>query len=243
MSTFRATLSIQAFMAALALLFSGLVSGDDKLTRIFIRAEGQALGQPDVALVNVGVQTQKKQANEALADNAKKMSRAIEFLKKEGLSVADIQTQAFNLSAQYSYDSSGQQKQPELIGYNVSNGLTIRIKDTKKLGAVIDQLVNLGVNQINSIRFDFINSDALLEKARQQAVDNLQTKAKFYAKAFNLPKMKLVKLNESPQSFHEPEMLAVASMKMASMADVATSVESGQLAVKFVLDGEYVYSE
>ena len=50
------------------------------------------------------------------------------------------------------YDGS-QPFTPEIVGYRVSNNLTLRIRDLTRVGAILDQVVTLGANSISGPTF------------------------------------------------------------------------------------------
>src|SRR6185312_9060549 len=76
-----------------------------------------------------------------------------------------------------------QPKPPVVIGYRVTNQVRISLHDIKKLGAMLDKMVSLGANQIDSIEFGVEEPEALKDEARKLAVQNVTADAKLYADA------------------------------------------------------------
>src|SRR4051794_28545162 len=62
--------------------------------------DGDVGGQPDVAYVNVGVQTQGATAAAATAENSRLMAAVLEALRALGVSGPDLQTSGLSVSPQ-----------------------------------------------------------------------------------------------------------------------------------------------
>ena len=63
----------------------------------------------------------------------------------------------------------------------MSNQVTARVKDLKKLGTTLDALVRAGSNQIGGISFDVDEPKPFLDDARKKAVADARAKAELYA--------------------------------------------------------------
>ena len=70
---------------------------------ISFSAEGKIVAKPDVALITVSIVTQDVDANKVQADNNKKMTAVVNFLKNNGIKEDDIKTSAYSLNPQYDY--------------------------------------------------------------------------------------------------------------------------------------------
>jgi hypothetical protein len=69
------------------------------------------------------------------------------------------------------------------VGYRVTNQVRITLHDTAKLGAILDKVVSLGANQIDSIEFGVSEPEALKDEARKLALKKVTDNAKLYAGA------------------------------------------------------------
>ena len=96
-------------------------------------------GSPDIATVGTGVQTRAPTAQAAMQDNAAKTEKLIAALSRAGIARKDIQTSGINLNAQYDYSNrDGQPSGPRFLGYEASNQLSVKVRDVKKVGALLD---------------------------------------------------------------------------------------------------------
>ncbi len=196
-------------------------------------------GAPDIANVGTGVQTRAQTAQAAMQDNATKTTALIAALTKAGIAKADIQTSGINLNAQYDYSNrDGQPSGPRFIGYEASNQLSVKLRDIKKVGNLLDTMVAAGATNINGPSFSIENPAPMLVQARGQAMKDAKAQADFYAQAAGYRSARLVSISEGNSGGNPPmPMMAVARFK-ADAAPV-TPVEPGQVSASVTLTVQY----
>ena len=195
---------------------------------ISVTGDGESSVAPDMAIVNFAVVKQAKTAREALDENNKAMNDVLAALKSGGIAERDLQTSGFSIQPQYNYPQpvDGQQQQPQLIGYQTINSVTVRLRDLAKLGAVIDQSVTLGINQGGEIQFTNDKPDAAIEEARKAAVADAVKRAKTLSEAAGVKLGRILEINENvPRAMPQPVYRATM-MKEAS--DAAVPVQGGE---------------
>ena len=102
---------------------------------------------PDMAAVTIGVVREAKTAGAALTANNQAMSEVMQSLKSAGIAEKDIQTSGFSVQPKYIYpkrSSTGEQKPPRIVGYTVSNMVTVAVRELDNLGIVLDTVVKAG---------------------------------------------------------------------------------------------------
>lgn len=201
---------------------------------ITVIGEGRATMAPDMAVLTFSVVKQEKTAREALDNNNKAMSDVLAALKKAGIAERDLQTSGFSVQPQYRYPqgTDGQQLPPELIGYQVSNALTVRVRDLSKLGGIIDQSVTLGVNQGGSIQFTNDKPEATIIEARKEAVADAVAKARVLAEAAGVALGRIVEISEnSSRPEPLPMMRTMAKEYAADAVPIATGENSYNVTV------------
>jgi uncharacterized protein YggE len=216
-------------MACLASLsIQGALAEPAKPT-ISVSSTGSASVAPDMAMISLGVQRQARTAREALNMNSTAMADVLAALKAEGIEGKDLQTANFNIQPQYHYfkqPSSGEQRPPEIIGYTVSNQLSVRIRDLAILGEILDLTVTLGVNSGGNIRFMSDNPAPTISKAREMAMKNAIAKAKTLTSAAGVGLGKILTISENSSS---PRPMAMQEMAMTRAASApAVPVASGE---------------
>jgi hypothetical protein len=118
-------------------------------TRLDVSATGEVTRVPDVAIISAGVVTRSTTATGAIQDAAERMSRVLAALKRAGVEDRDVQTSNISLNPEYRYPEN---QAPVLVGYTATNQLTIRFRDIRNSGKILDALVAQGANQINGPR-------------------------------------------------------------------------------------------
>ena len=135
--------------------------------------------KPDLLHISFGVETQEKTAKDALEQNSILMNAVIDAIKKAGVTEAEISTSNFNIYPVYDYYNepiTGRHTQ-ELIGYRVSNIVSVETKNLDLAAAIIDNAVSSGANRVDSVFF------TLSPQKHQEIKDNLLAKAVLNAKS------------------------------------------------------------
>lgn len=198
---------------------------------LVLNGTGEVFAAPDMATITTGVVTQAETAREALDANTQAMAELIEVLRAGGLQSRDIQTSDFTVTPQYVYsdrrDPQGYAMPPEISGYQVSNAVTIVVRDLDGLGGVLDQAVSVGANSIRGIAFSVADTEGLYEEARRLAVADALAKAETYADAAGVTLGAIVSISEQDAFLPPRPMVQTASREMAF--DAAVPVEAGEL--------------
>src|SRR5690606_34283182 len=141
---------------------------------------GEAAIAPDMAVLSLSVVREAETAEAALKANSQAMAEVFADLKAKNIAERDMQTSNFSVDPLYRQDKAddGAYEAPVIIGYRVTDGLTLRVRDLTQLGALIDAAVKLGVNQGGGISFTNDNPDAAIAEARKKAVAAAIDKAK-----------------------------------------------------------------
>ncbi len=159
---------------------------------------GEIFARPDMALISSGVVTEADTARAALDANNEAMAAVIAAMKEAGIEARDIQTSGFSVQPRMRFPANNDGSEaPSIVGYTVTNAVTVRVRDLDKLGDVLDKAVTVGANQMNGI--DFIVSDAgkRLDEARALAVADATRKAEIYAGAAGVKLARIRSISES----------------------------------------------
>ena len=95
--------------------------------------------------------------------------------------------------------------------------------DIKKLGAILDKVVGLGSNQIDSIESGGEEPETLKDEARKLAVKNITDNAKVYAEAAGVSLGQIISISEE-DAFYQPRYAPMAT-RMDSAKEVR--IEAG----------------
>jgi len=196
-------------------------AGRDTVT---IGGEGKVTAKPDVAKVQLGIVTEGATVKDIQKKNTEKMNAIISALKGMGIKSEDLQTENYNLNPRYDWTDGKQ----NLIGYVVSQNLSVKIRDLDKAGDVIAKGGELGSNQIGGIQFVIDDPKALEAQARDKAIDDARQKADVLAKKLGLQVAKVISFNESSGNVIPPQPYLMMDKAMASgEAAPAPQIEPG----------------
>ncbi len=226
---------------AASLLSAVPTLADDRDKRIIVTGEGEAAVSPDMAILTIAVVREAETARDALDANNQAMTAVIDAMKKDGIEARDLQTGGLSINPRYVYpNEKNEEKTPRIVGYEVGNTLTVRIRDLAKVGAVLDRSVSLGVNQGGGLTFTNDDPSEAITEARKRAVKDALDKAKTLAEAAGVKLGDIVEISE--QMHQRPPMpYAGKAVRMQASAE-AVPVEAGenayqvQVNVTFELD-------
>ena len=110
--------------------------------------------EPDLLVITFGVETQEKTAKQALESNSQLMNAAVSAIQSVGISDDELSTSRFNIHPVYdSYrDEKGKYTQ-ELIGYRVTNSISVETTNLNLAADIIDSAVAVGANRVDSVYF------------------------------------------------------------------------------------------
>lgn len=170
---------------------------------ITLTGEGEVFAVPDTATFSVTVQETAKDVKTAQDAATKKGNDIIAYLKGAGVEEKDIQTTDYSVYPQYSYGTQvctsgycppGHQT---LDGYQVSQTLTVKVKDTKKAGELLSGVGSRGTSQVSGLSFTIDDEDKLQAEARDKAIQKARDKAEVLAASLGVSIVRVVGFSEN----------------------------------------------
>jgi uncharacterized protein YggE len=197
--------------------------------RITVVGEGETAASPDMAILSLSVLREADTARAALDANNKAMADVIDAMKKAGIAERDLQTSGLSIDPRYSNvkpDEKGHEE-PKIIGYRAVNGLTVRVRDLDKLGAIIDRSVSLGVNQGGGITFTNDDMSKPMQEARKRAMQDAIARARTLTEAAGVKTGRIIEISE--QSFRPmPQPMAMKARGFAAASADSVPVQAGE---------------
>jgi uncharacterized protein YggE len=204
---------------------------------INVSGTGSVKVTPDLAYISVGVTSEEKDSQTALANNNKLIAAVIDAVKKFNVDSKDIQTGSFSVYPRYNYDEKTGAS--NIIGYGVNNTITVTVRNLENLGKILDAAVNAGANNSTNISFDFSKkSDKYLE-ALKLATENAKKEAEAIASAFGGKNLTIVEVNENSSSYYP--VYSGRNYAVADAAGSAVPVEKGQIDISASVSVKYSF--
>lgn len=198
---------------------------------------------PDLLTVNFGIEIQKPTAKQALEENSKMMMNVISALKSVGITESEISTSSLNIYPVYEYISDeflGIQTR-ELVGYNVSNILSVETEKLTLAASIIDSGVDAGVNRVDSVYYSLSPQKQmdLKDDLLEQAIANAESKAEkaLVPLDHKVIGVKSISLSEFGMPYPQPVFsgdFAMAESKIMSSTPVFSSEQDITTSVQVV---------
>jgi uncharacterized protein len=184
--------------------------------------------EPDIVTIGVGVVTDAPTAVEALRRNSAEMQKVVDLLKARGIAVRDIQTSRISLDAQYDYDRENQQQ--VFRAYRASNQVSVKLREIRRAGELLDALVSAGATDIHGPSFSIEDDTEAKAVARKQALERGKAQAQEYARFAGYSDVRLLQVGESIRGPGGPIMQEKVMVSAARMADAsAAPIEPGMV--------------
>jgi hypothetical protein len=200
---------------------------------IMVNGSGKVFLTPDVAYVNIGVQSQDENVGQALSKNNEKAQTIAARLQGLGIDAKDIQTTSFNIYPNQQYNPEGQ---PTTILYMVDNTVAVTVRDLTILGKLLDEAVRAGANNIYGINFDVLDRGKAIAEARKLAVQDARSQADELASAAGVQIDTVYNMSVYVDSGPAPLYDGKGGM-MNAVAQVPVS--AGQLAITVNVSASY----
>ncbi|NBV76944.1 DUF541 domain-containing protein [bacterium] len=212
-------------------------SGVTATNTINVSGKGEVFAVPDTGEFTLTVRETAKQVKDAQDTATKKANGSIAFLKDAGVDEKDIKTTDYSVNPQYEwqqgvcpanagYCPGGKQI---LTGFQVSQTLSVKVRDTKKAGDLLSGVGSKGVSEVSGLTFTVADEDSLKAEAREKAIADAKEKADVLAKQLGVSVVRIVGFSENDGGYVQPMyMKREALMAADSMGGAAPQVPVGQ---------------
>jgi len=197
---------------------------------ISVRGVGEVTGTPDKATIDLAVATRAPNAQAALDQNSQQSGALREQLKAKGVADADVRTS--RMSVDPTFDNTG----ARITGYEVTNQVTVTIRDIAAAGGIIDaaaQAVGDAV-RVQSLSFSIDDDSKLLADARAAAVKKAQEQAKQLADAAGVSLGSIRTITETSAGNQPPPVPYASGAAMERATPVSPGTQQLSVTVEIV---------
>jgi len=221
---------------ALIFLANSYAQEQKQVPMINVSGEGKVKVAPDQATISISIETKGIKAVDVKQDNDKKMDAILKFVKKSNIATEDFQTQRISLNPNYDYEK-------KKYSYIATQTLQILLKDLSKYDALMEGLVNEGINRIDNVEFKSSKILQLQSDARKLAMKDAKSKAEDFVSVLNQKVGKAILISDNSQIYiSQPRMYAMKSMDKYEESAPRETLAIGEIeitanvSVSFVLD-------
>lgn len=200
--------------------------GGSEQSAIWVSGTGEVTVLPDVAVLSLGVELEEATVQEAMDEAAVAMDRVISTLLAKGIVEKDIQTQWFNIYPVRKWT----EWDDTIIGYEVTNTVTVKIRDIDATGRIIDAVAKAGGDliRIHGVSFTVDDPSPYYVEARAEAVADATAKAKQLADLSGVQLGKPFYISEGGGYTPTPIYRDYAMMSFEESSVPTTSISPGE---------------
>lgn len=212
-------LSLLLILALCLVSISALADGNT----VTATGTGTVSLAPDMATFSVGITTQDALVATAQAANTKAMQAVLDALTTLGVSADDLQTNSYSVYPVYDYSGST----PVVNGYEVSNTVTVVVRELSQLPSLLDAAVEAGANNVYSLGFQSSEQTASYDQALKAATQDALRKASLMAQAIGKEAGATLSLDEITNSGN----FYVPGVSYALDSSYAPPIQTGMITV------------
>jgi uncharacterized protein YggE len=200
---------------------------------ITVVGSGKISVSPDIARIQIGVDTMRKSVHEASAENRQRLESVLDALRAEGVAENDIQTSGFSVFAER-YGPEGPLADDD-VNYRVSNSVRIVVRDLDTVGTVLDAAIDAGANNIYGVEFALDDVTAMQSEVRAEAVVDARERAQDLAQLNGVQVGRVLSISEVVGG----GMFGPFDGRMMEMGGGGTSIAPGELDITLQLQVVY----
>ncbi|MEM6266125.1 MAG: SIMPL domain-containing protein [Pseudomonadota bacterium] len=183
--------------------------------------------EPDIVTIGAGVTTEAASAVDALRENSEQMQAVIDRIKALGVADEDIQTTGINLNPRYDYDRTSQRQ--VFRAYQVSNRVSVKLREIEETGAALDALVSAGATDLTGPVFAIEDDEAAKDQARERALERAREHVEAYAELLGFDEVRILEINEALQGVGVAQPMVMRSLAVDEAAPAAPPVQPGRV--------------
>lgn len=210
-------------------------SNSPMMNTITVNGEGRSAAIPDIARITYTVMETAPQVADAQAKATERGDAALAALKELGIETDDVRTISYNVSPQYDYGRACAYGMPcpvgnpTISGYQVSQMIEVKVRETGKASEVLGKLGSLGVQNISGPEFALDDPTMVRSEARKEAIEKAREEAERLAKSLGVRLGKVVSFYDNNQPpLYGYGMGGGVAMDAKAAAPASPSLPAGQ---------------
>lgn len=215
----------------------GVISGQS--TGIWVTGEGKVTVVPDIAILTLGVEAQADTVAQAQSEASSAMNAVVSELDSRGVADKDIQTRYFRIYPVR--DWSQERGEEQLVGYRVTNMVTVKVREVDDTGAIIDAVARVGGDYIRIDNISFTVDDPVpyQKEAREKALADAHEKAMQIADTAGVGLGEPTYINESGSYYPTSRQVSYGMAVPAPVPEAAASISPGETEIIILVQVAY----
>lgn len=210
--------------------------GEYGMASINVRGEGEVMAKPDIGTFSFSVMAEAEDAAGAQNESATKINDIVGYLGEAGVEEKDIKTSGYYLNPKYRYDtrvcpanSYCPPGEPIIDGYEVSQTITVKVRNLDESGNLISGVGERGATNISGISFTTDDESVLKAEARAMAIEDAKKKAEVLAEKLGVSIVRITGYYEEefyPYHGYGGDMMMESPMAKGISPDMPTGENS-----------------
>lgn len=174
---------------------------------IAVSGEGEVSASPNISTVYFNVRDEAKNVKDAQSKVSTRMKTILAMVRKLDITDTDIKTDNYSSYPKYEWQNGtvtclaincppSRPDKQVLVGYEVSQGVTLTIRNLDIVNDVVSALGTAGVTDMQGPNFAIDNEDDLRATARREAIAEARTKAEVLARDLGVTLVRVVSFSE-----------------------------------------------
>ena len=211
-------------------------SNPDVTSTINVDGTGYAISMPDIATFSFSVTETAKTVAAAQEAATKKINAALKTVEDAGVAKKDVSTESYNINPHYEYQTTACANgsycpgKNVLTGYDVSQSISVKVRDLAKAGSILASIGSLGVQNVNGLSFSVDKPEAVQAEARAKAIADAREKAAVLADKLGVSLGRVVNFSENAGGYPRPLLYAMSAKAPGATdsAQVTPEIPTGE---------------
>lgn len=226
MNSFRRLLLLTALACSAAAPLAQADATPLDRRSVTVSGRGEVSTTPDRARLSMSVEVTKPDLRTAQAEVNRIVRDYLAQVRALAIKDEDISTAGLSIRSEYDYSPKGRR----FLGYHVSRGIEIVVRDLDKIGDVLLRATSAGINNVSDPLLESTKADELQRDALAKAAADARAKAAVLAGALGAKLGSVHTLNANTE-YNAPPVFSAPRMKTLAMA--ADAQESGNEQIGF----------
>lgn len=199
-----------------------------KSTTFDVVGEGKVTATPDSSNVSAGVSATGATVPQVQNQINSIINKISSSVKNLGIDSKDIKTANYNINPTYN-------ESQKITGYSANTTLTIKVRNVKKIGQVIDTATSAGATNVTNLGFEVADKTVFENQARKLAVEDAKKKAQSAADIAGFRLGRIINYSENFGGIPQPVALSAES----KTGQTPTNLEPGQEEIQITVTLSY----
>ncbi len=211
---------------------------DEEPSSVSVGGHGSVILEPDTASIVLGVDIIDTTLLAAQAQATEQMNAILKAVTDAGIAEKDVQTINYSVNLVRDFDDEG--NPTRVIEYQVSNQVSIKVRDLDTLGTLLDAVVKAGANNVYGISFFVDDPSEAASQARRLAVRDARAKADEMAAEVGMRIGRVLTMFESSAPPPAPQVFDARAAGQAASEAVPVQTGTSEIAVDVQITYELI---